>query len=100
MAKDGDSKLFAFLGVLLLVIGFIIVYAFRRNDKYAMFYAKQGLILFFTWVIGYILMFMPIVGWIVYVFCLLLTILGLIFSLSGEERPVPIVGWFASNLKL
>ena len=48
---DSDSKLFAFLGVLLTVIGYIIVMVARKEDKYAMYYAKQGLILFIAWVI-------------------------------------------------
>ena len=51
MAKHDDAKLWAFLGVFLTVIGFLLVFLTRKQDKYAMFYAKQGLVLFIAWVI-------------------------------------------------
>ena len=108
MVKNDDSKLFAFLGVFLMVIGFIIVYATQKKDRYAMYYAKQGLILFFLWIIGWIitwvLAFIPVLGWIaralVGIFILVLWVIGLIYSLSGEEKEIPVVGGFAKLIKL
>jgi len=104
--KD-DSKLFAFLGIFLTVIGFIIVIATRKNDKYAMFYAKQGLVLFIAYVIvavaQMVLVFIPIVGWIIitvaWVGLLVLWIIGLINSLSGEMKDLPLIGEYARKLK-
>lgn len=104
--KGDDSKLFAFLGVLLTVIGFIIVFATKKNDKYAMHYAKQGLVLFIAWIIlwiaSFILLFIPILGWLVmwlaYLGMLILWIIGIIYSLSGEMKDIPIIGQFARKL--
>ena len=108
MSKTDDSKLFAFLGVLLTVVGFIIVYAAKKDDKYAMFYAKQGLILFFGWIICWIvamiLVWIPIIGWIIsnilYVILLILWVFGLVYSLSGKQKDIPAIGTYAKLLKL
>ena len=49
--KINDKKLHAFLASFFTIIGFIIALILWKDDKYVMFYAKQGLILF----IGYVL---------------------------------------------
>ncbi len=103
-----DSKLFAFLGVFLTVIGFIIVYATQKKDKYAMFYAKQGLILFIVWVIfsiaSWIFMMIPFVGWVIstilWILLVVAWVIGIIYSLSDEMKEIPIIGSFAKMIKL
>lgn len=108
MAKNtNDSNLFAFLGVFLTVIGFIIVYATKKDDKYAMFYAKQGLVLFIgqviLWILGFILIWIPILGWIVemllWIALAILWIIGMVYALSGKEKDIPIIGSFAKMFK-
>ncbi len=103
--KGDDSKLFAFLAVLLSVIGFVIAFAAKKDDKYVMFYAKQSLVLFFAWLVVWIaslfLIFIPFLGmlvvWIARVGLLVLWILGLIYSLSGEMKEIPLIGQFAKK---
>ena len=100
-----DSRLFAFLGILLTVIGFIIVHFTRKNDKYAMYYAKQGLVIFIVWLIAaianWLFSFVPVIGGIIGTICwaitLVLWIIGLIYSLSGNEKDIPLVGEFAKK---
>ena len=104
MAKNDNSKLYAFLGVLLTVIGFIIVYATQKKDKYAMFYAKQGLILFLFWIIVAIVGWIPIIGWILgiigWILLVIAWIIGLIYSLSGEQKDIPVIGVYSKFIKL
>jgi len=103
--KSDDSKLFAFLAVLLSIIGFVIALAAKRDDKYVMYYAKQSLVLFFgwiiVWIIGAVIGFIPVVGSVVYyvlsIGLLILWILGLVYSVSGEMKAIPIVGQFAGK---
>jgi uncharacterized membrane protein len=109
MAKDdSDSKLFAFLGVFLTWLGFIIVLLAKKDDKYAMYYGKQGLVLGITWIaawiVGMILVFIPILGWAIMVLLwlglLVLWIIGIVYSISGKEKEIPIIGRFAHMIKL
>jgi len=103
---NSDSKLFALLGILLTIIGYIIVYFTRKEDKYAMYYAKQGLVLFIAWIIvaiaSWIIGFVPVVGDIIgtvlWAVTFALWIVGIIYSLSGEEKEVPIIGVFAKRI--
>jgi len=102
--KEDEKKLYAFLGVFLTVIGFIIVLATRKEDKYAMHYGKQGLILFFAWIIVMFFGMMPFVGWffgwIAWIAWLLLWIIGIIYSFSGEIKNIPLIGQFAEKIKI
>jgi uncharacterized membrane protein len=103
---DSDSKLFAFLGVFLTIVGYIVVMVTRKDDKYAMYYAKQGLVLFIAWVIvavaGWIIGWIPVaghlMGWVLNAFILALWIIGIVFSLSGDEKEIPLIGEFARKI--
>jgi len=106
--KQDDQKLFAFLGVFLTVIGFVIALAVKKDDKYVMYYGKQGLVLFFAWIIAWvaamIFVWIPFLGWIVmtglYLGILLLWIIGILYSLSGEMKPIPLIGHYADMIKV
>ncbi len=103
-----EGKIFAFLGVFLTIIGFLIVLLAKKENKYAMYYAKQGLVLFIAWVIVWVvamvLIFIPILGWLVmillYICMLVLWIIGWINALSGVEKPIPIIGKYAEKIKI
>ena len=111
-----ESKVWAFLGILLNVVGFIIILLTKKEDKYAMYYGKQGLVLFITGIvawIGYvilamILMFVPILGImlagllyiILLIGMLILLIMGIINAFSGEMKPLPIIGHFADKINI
>jgi len=112
---SSESKLFAFLGVFLTIIGFLIVFLTRKNDKYAMYYAKQGLVLFIATVIIQILggvvliglFVMPLISWAIgvalwlcYILLIVIYVAGIINSLSGSEKPLLIIGKYAEKIKL
>lgn len=103
-----DSKLYAFLGIFLSVIGFIIVYATQKKDKYAMFYAKQGLVLFFVWIVfsivSWVFMMIPFIGTLIsiilWILLIIAWVIGMIYSLSDEEKEIPVIGQFAKLIKI
>lgn len=105
--KGDDSKLFAFLAVLLSVVGFIIALVAKRDDKYVMFYAKQSLILFMAGIVVKvltILLAITIIGliavpvvWVIYG---ILFIIALVNSISGQEKEIPWIGKYARKIKL
>ena len=102
--KKEDSRVFALLAVLLTIIGFIIALLAKREDKYVMFYAKQSLILFISWIISGAVMMVPIIGWfagpILYVITLVLWIIAIFNSLSGKEKETPLIGQYARKINL
>ena len=97
-----ESKGFAFLGVLLTIIGFVLVLILRSKDRYARFYAKQGLVLFIGMVIAAGVSIVPFVGKFIsslfWVVMIILWIIALINSLSGKRKETPIIGYYARNI--
>ncbi|MBS3079479.1 hypothetical protein J4218_05120 [Candidatus Pacearchaeota archaeon] len=101
--KD-DEKLFAFLGAFFTIVGFLIVLILRKKNDYAMFYAKQGLVLFIAAMIFSIFSGIPFIGWIfstiLLVIWLILWIMTFINSLSGKKINTFIIGELAEKIKL
>lgn len=102
--KHEDSKVWAFLGVFLGLIGFLIVLLTRKEDKYAMYYAKMGLVLTIAWVILAIINIIPVVGWVIYlvggIALLVLWVIAFIAALSGEEKKVFLLSDIAAKINL
>ncbi|MFH1972911.1 MAG: hypothetical protein ABIJ18_05550 [archaeon] len=111
-----DDKIFAFLGVFLTIIGFIIVILTKKDSRYAMYYAKQGLILGIIWILVWIVMailsvmlaFIPIAGpmiamliWaVVGIGLLIIWLISWINALSGQMKPMPLFQGFADKINL
>lgn len=108
MKRNSDSLVFAWIGVFFSIVGFIIVLLARKEDKYAMYYAKQGLVLFIAYVIAvlanFVLGFIPIVGTVVsvvlWIFIVVLWLIGWISALQGTKKPIPLIGELAEKIKL
>lgn len=109
MSKEiEEGKFWAFVGVFLTIVGFILVLLAKKQNKYAMYYARQGLVLFIAaviigvakWLVGWI----PVIGWLVvgvlWIILIVLWIIGLIYSVSGEEKDIPLIGEFAKKIKV
>jgi uncharacterized membrane protein len=98
--KTDDSKVFAFLAVLLGIIGFLIAYFVKKEDKYVMFYAKQSLVLFIGFIIAGIVAVIPFIGfigWIADIVLVIFWIIGMVYAFSGEQKNIPIIGDIAKN---
>lgn len=100
-----EGKIFAFLAYLLSIIGFLIVLLAKKKNKFAMYHAKQSLVLFIVYMIGWVvLVFIPFLGWsllpIWWVLMVVMTIIGIINALTGKTKPLPIIGKYAKKIKL
>ena len=108
MAKNDDKRIFAFLGVFLTIIGFVIAILAKKDDKYVMYYSKQGLVLFIVSMVvglaGIILLIIPILGvavyWVLYVLLLVTWLVGWINALSGKKKPLIILGDLGEKFKI
>jgi uncharacterized membrane protein len=95
-----ENKAWAFIGTL-PIIGFILVYLAHKKDKYAMFYAKQGLVLgialiVITFAMSILVVTIPLIPiWNIAIF--ILWIISAVNAFSGKMKATPIIGKFASK---
>ena len=95
---DDESRVFALIGALLPILGYIIVVLAGKKSDYIMHYAKEGVGLGITWIIVWIvsiaLLVIPVIGWIISALLQLIIVviwlIGIIYSLSGKKQNIPI----------
>jgi len=106
--EQEDKKLFAFLATFLSIIGFVIALIAKRKDKYVMYYAKQSLVIFIIGtimgILGSMLKWIPIIGTIINfaigALVFIIWFLSWIYALSGEQKTIPIISYWAEKIKL
>ncbi len=88
-----EGKIFAviaYLGILCL-----IPLIFKKENKFALFHGKQGLVLFIGEVAISIISIIPFVGWLVMFFGVLLfgvmSLVGIVQALMGNYWRIPVV---------
>ena len=105
---SSESKTWALIGWALGLIGAIIVMATKKEDKYAMFWAKQSLVLSIGYlVIYFVLLFLSFVFWplsyltyLVGLGVLIVWIIGVIKSYRGEWYKFPVLYDIAKGISL
>lgn len=74
-----------------------------KDDSYAYFHARQGLILFFIEIIAFIFSFPHIsqLFWVaIIIACIGSAVAGIMFAVQGKMHRLPIIGDLADKLKL
>lgn len=99
-SKGNNKKLYAFIAAFFTIIGFLIAIILKKDDKYVMYYAKHGLILFIAWAIVALVGWIPFIGWLYGIFIFILWIITWINALSGQEKRTFIISDLADKLKL
>ena len=104
-----EDRTVAILGYL-TIIGFIVALVMHSSKKTALgtYHLRQclGLILSFLamGVIGFLLAFVPFLGWltmmVLWLGLVVLWVMGLVAAVNGHQKPVPVLGehfqkWFA-----
>ncbi|PIN89227.1 hypothetical protein COU57_06325 [Candidatus Pacearchaeota archaeon CG10_big_fil_rev_8_21_14_0_10_32_14] len=100
-----DNRFFAFIIVLLSIIGVVIYLIANKKDKYTKFYTKQSLVIFIfaviVWAIGIVIKFIPILGQLINIILIVVTVilwvLAMLYALSGKETYTPVIGKFADK---
>ena len=92
------------MAVVAYIVFFIPLLTDSKNDPFVKYHVKQGLVLFIcSFIVWIIASFIPILGWIISpilnIVILVLAILGIINAVNGVEKPLPLIGQFASNFK-
>lgn len=82
---------------------FLIPMLAKKDSPYAQFHAKQGMVLFITGVIIWVLSLIPVIGWFIIgplgtIFIIVLAIMGIINALQGKQKQLPLIGGFAGKI--
>ena len=89
-----ENKLWAVLGYLGILC--LIPLLGKKDSPFAQYHAKQGLILLLGWIVSWI----PFLGWIVWLVVAILSIIGILNALGGKMTPLPLVGQYAEKLNI
>jgi uncharacterized membrane protein len=92
-----QNKVFAVLSYFWIL--FLIPILAKKDSAFAMYHAKQGLVFFIYSTISGFVIWVPVIGWILGVFGLILFIMGIINSASGKTQPLPLIGKIGEGFK-
>jgi uncharacterized membrane protein len=117
VSKPGRNT--AFLAYLLPIVGWLYVLLFRRKDEFALYHAKQSMMLTMTAVgapaawalVAWIVSWLPLAGPIISVALFALVILtyislaatwviGMVYALQAKMKPVPVLGGWAELIPI
>ena len=82
---------------------FLVPLLTEKESRFAQFHAKQGMALFIAWVLSTLVLgVIPMFGWmllpVVNLFCIIVSIIGIIKTLRGEAWEIPGVSLITKNL--
>ena len=93
------TAILSYIGIL-----FLIPLLACKDNAFAQFHAKQGLVLFIAEIATVMISWIPVIGWIVGMICwimwLVLSIIGIVNVLNGKKERLPVIGKFADNFKI
>ena len=96
-----EGKIFAVIGYLGILC--LVPLVFKKENKFALFHGKQGLVLFIGEIAASIIMMIPVLGVIgllaFFVFGIL-SLIGIVQTLAGNYWKMPIVGDLADKFNI
>lgn len=97
-----EGKFFAIISYLSFLC--IVALVLKKDNKFALFHAKQGLVLFVFEVASFILSIIPILGGLIRVFgtitFMLVSLWGVLQALMGNFGRIPLVSDIADKISL
>ena len=97
-----EGKVFAVLGYLSILC--LVPLLLKKDNKFALFHGKQGLVLFIFEVAAGIISLVPFLGWIIGILALIifpiLSVIGIIRSLMGQYWKMPVLGDLAEKITI
>ena len=89
MAKQIDASEEKIWGAIsYLWILSLVALVVKKDNAFVKFHASQGILLF---VISLVLMFVPIIGWLINLIIGIIAIVGIIKALQGEKWQIPLI---------
>lgn len=109
ISEEEKGKIIIRAGKLYAVIGYIWILCFiplllKKDNPFALHHGKNGLMLFLAWLACLVISILPVLGHIIsfvgIVIILVLSIQGIIHSMSGEYWHMPFLGSHAEELNI
>jgi len=119
MNVNAPKRHIALIAYLVPIFGWLYVFLFQREDKFAVYHAKQSMILAVTavaapvvWaVVAWLLVWVPLVGpaiaaalfalvLLVYMFLVATWVVGMTYALRAKMKPVPVFGGWAERISI
>lgn len=104
-AGDNDAAENKIWGVLAYIwILSVVVYITKKDSPFALFHAKQGLVIFVLSVINTVIdwiipgFFWYAISMVINIALLVLAIIGIVYALGGEKKEIPVIGQLAKKL--
>lgn len=79
---------------------FLIPLLGKRNSEFCQFHGKQGLILFLVELVGGLVFWIPIIGWLLFLAVVVVAVIGIFKSLAGEYWEAPVIAPYAKKIDL
>lgn len=87
-----SSKLMAALGYLFPIIAIIVLFVEPyKDEKFVKFHAIQALVVGVLYIVAGAIVWIPVIGWLIWIVPLVLAIIGLVKAFQGEYWEMPIV---------
>ena len=97
---NNNKNLKAFIASFFTLIGFLIAILAWRNDKYVMYYANHGLILFLSSIIINIISPLSVISKLAWLLWFILWIITWINALSGKRKHTLIITDLAKQINI
>lgn len=95
---DGNRHLMAALSYLNIL--FLIPLLFAKKDAFVSFHLRQGIVLFAVHVVASAIVWLPVIGWMLALFLLVVSIYGFLQALYGKEWELPHLGKYAKKMRI
>lgn len=97
-----DGKIFAVIGYLGILC--LVPLLLKKENKFALFHGKQGLVLFIGEIGAAIINIMPILGQLIWILAVMifgiLSLVGIVQSLMGNYWKMPVIGGIAEKISI
>ena len=97
-----EGKLFAVISYMIFLC--IVTLALKKENKFALFHGKQGLVILILWVAAAILKSIPLFGALIWLIALvalgITSLMGIVQALMGNLWKIPVISEIAEKIKI
>lgn len=94
--KNVGMAVLSYLGILVL----IPLLTDAKKDPFVKFHIKQGLVLLIADIVASFIIWVPFIGWILWLGIVVLLIIGIINAANGQEKELPVIGSLGSKINI